>query len=57
MTPRLALLPNPAAGGGRAERILPEVLSELDALGVERRVVTAATLAEARIEAGRAAAA
>ncbi|MGI8585927.1 MAG: diacylglycerol/lipid kinase family protein [Thermoleophilaceae bacterium] len=57
MTPRLALLPNPAAGGGRAERILPEVLSELDAIGIERRVVAAATLAEARIEAGRAAAA
>ena len=57
MTPRLALLPNPAAGGGRAERILPELLSELDALGIERRVVAAATLADARVEAGRAAAA
>lgn len=55
MSRRLALLPNPAAGGGRAERILPDVMSELHAMGAECRALTPATLAEACEEAGRAA--
>jgi YegS/Rv2252/BmrU family lipid kinase len=55
VTRRLALLPNPAAGGGRAARIVPEVVEALDALGLEQRVIDAATLEEACSEAARAA--
>jgi YegS/Rv2252/BmrU family lipid kinase len=54
---RLALVPNPAAGGGRAERIVPEVMSELDVMGADCRVIAASTLSDAREQAGRAAAA
>jgi YegS/Rv2252/BmrU family lipid kinase len=54
---RLALVPNPAAGGGRAERIVPEVMSELDAMGADCRLIAASTLSDAREQAGRAAAA
>jgi YegS/Rv2252/BmrU family lipid kinase len=55
VTRRLALLPNPMAGGGRAARAVPEVIGELDRLGLEHRLIRAATLAEARAEAAAAA--
>jgi YegS/Rv2252/BmrU family lipid kinase len=57
VTRRFALLPNPASGGGRSRRIVPEVAAELGQLGVEHRVIVAPTLDRARAEARTAAAA
>lgn len=54
MTRRFALLPNPAAGGGRSGRILPEVAGELDRLGLPHRTIRAPSLDRAREEAQRA---
>jgi YegS/Rv2252/BmrU family lipid kinase len=54
---RFALVPNPAAGGGRSRRVVPEVVSELESLGLEHRVIEAGSLDAARGEAGRASAA
>jgi YegS/Rv2252/BmrU family lipid kinase len=57
VTRRLALLSNPAAGGGRSGRILPAVATVFDELGLEHRTIRAPTLDRARAEAGAAAAA
>ena len=57
MRRRFALVPNPAAGGGRSRRVVPEVVAELDSLGIEHRLIEAGSLEAARGEAGRAAAA
>lgn len=57
MTRRLALLPNPAAGGGRSARIVPVVADALAELGLEHRLIRAGSLERARSEAGAAAAA
>jgi YegS/Rv2252/BmrU family lipid kinase len=57
VTRNLALLPNPLAGGGRSERILPEVVHELDAIGARHRLLAARSLVEARAAAAEAAAA
>jgi YegS/Rv2252/BmrU family lipid kinase len=55
VTRRFALLPNPASGGGRSRRIVPEVAEELERLGLEHRVIAARDLDQARTEAGAAA--
>jgi YegS/Rv2252/BmrU family lipid kinase len=47
----LALLPNRVAGGGKASRVLPEVIAELDRLAADYRVVEASSLEAARSEA------
>jgi YegS/Rv2252/BmrU family lipid kinase len=54
---RFALVPNPAAGGGRSRRVVPEVVAELDSLGLEHRLIEAGSLGAAIAEAGRASAA
>lgn len=51
------LIVNPAAGGGRALRVLPLVTAELDALGVRYAVQRSESLADARERAAAAAAA
>jgi diacylglycerol kinase family enzyme len=51
------LIVNPAAGGGRALRVLPLVTAELDALGVRYAVQRSKSLADARERAAAAAAA
>jgi diacylglycerol kinase (ATP) len=53
----VSLIVNPAAGGGRALRILPEVTAELARLGADHVVGTSASLADARERAAAAAAA
>lgn len=50
------MLVNPSAGGGRARRLLPQLESALDALGVGYRVVITTSLAHGCEEARRAAA-
>jgi YegS/Rv2252/BmrU family lipid kinase len=50
------LLVNPAAGGGRALKILPSVIAELDALGATHRTVTTRSSDHATDEAAKAAA-
>jgi YegS/Rv2252/BmrU family lipid kinase len=52
----LAVLVNPAAAGGRATAVLPEVTAELDRLGAEYRVVETTSADNAREEAAAAAA-
>ena len=51
------LIVNPAAGGGRALRVLPLVTAELDALGVRYAVQRSESLADARERAAAAGAA
>jgi YegS/Rv2252/BmrU family lipid kinase len=51
---RFALLVNPASGGGRSLRALPEVIAELDRLGAPHRTVTTRSIEHAAEEAGRA---
>jgi YegS/Rv2252/BmrU family lipid kinase len=51
---RLALLVNPASGGGRALRALPAVHAELDRLGAPHRTVTTRSSEHAADEAARA---
>lgn len=51
------LIVNPAAGGGRALRVLPPATAELDALGVPYAVQRSKSLADARERAAAAAAA
>jgi YegS/Rv2252/BmrU family lipid kinase len=46
--PPLRLIVNPSAGGGRAARVLPRVLSELRALGLAFQVVRTTSLDHAR---------
>jgi len=53
----VCLIVNPAAGGGRALRVLPLVTAELDALGVRYAVERSTSLADARERAAVAAAA
>src|SRR5580658_9888376 len=48
MTGRCCLVVNPAAGGGRAERLLPEVRGVLDAAGVRSGVYASVSLRHAR---------
>ncbi len=55
VTRRLLVLVNPAAGGGRSVRRLPQVTAELERLGAEHRVVHTRDIEHAREEAGRAA--
>ena len=55
MTRRLLVLVNPAAGGGRSVRRLPQVTAELQRLGAEYRVVHTRDIEHAREEAARAA--
>lgn len=57
MTRRLALVPNPAAGGGKSQAVLPAVAAELDRLGAVHRTVRTASVEEARQEARSAGAA
>jgi YegS/Rv2252/BmrU family lipid kinase len=52
---RLALLVNPASGGGRALKALPEVIAELDRLGATHRTVTTRSMEHAAEEAARSA--
>jgi YegS/Rv2252/BmrU family lipid kinase len=51
---RFALLVNPASGGGRSLRSLPEVIAELDRLGAAHRTVTTRSIEHAAEEAERA---
>jgi YegS/Rv2252/BmrU family lipid kinase len=51
---RFALLVNPASGGGRSLRALPEVIAELDRLGATHRTVTTRSIEHAAEEAERA---
>jgi YegS/Rv2252/BmrU family lipid kinase len=51
---RFALLVNPASGGGRSLRALPEVIAELDSLGAPHRTVTTRSIEHAAEEAERA---
>ena len=55
MTRRLLVLVNPAAGGGRGVRRLPEVTAELERLDVEHRVVHTRDISHAGDEAAGAA--
>jgi YegS/Rv2252/BmrU family lipid kinase len=48
---RFALLVNPASGGGRSLRALPEVIAELDRLGAPHRTVTTRSMEHAAEEA------
>jgi YegS/Rv2252/BmrU family lipid kinase len=52
---RFALLVNPASGGGRALKVLPEVIAELDRLGAAHRTVTTRSMDHAAQEAARSA--
>jgi YegS/Rv2252/BmrU family lipid kinase len=52
---RIVLIANPAAGGGRAARLLPGVVERLNALGVTVRAEVTRDLAHARELAGEAA--
>jgi YegS/Rv2252/BmrU family lipid kinase len=52
---RFALLVNPASGGGRALKALPEVIAELDRLGAAHRTVTTRSMDHAAEEAARSA--
>jgi YegS/Rv2252/BmrU family lipid kinase len=52
---RFALLVNPASGGGRALKALPEVIAELDRLGAAHRTVTTRSMEHAAEEAARSA--
>jgi YegS/Rv2252/BmrU family lipid kinase len=52
---RFALLVNPASGGGRALKALPEVIAELDRLGAAHRTVTTRSMEHAAEEATRSA--
>jgi YegS/Rv2252/BmrU family lipid kinase len=52
---RFALLVNPASGGGRALKALPELIAELDRLGAPHRTVTTRSIEHAAEEAARAA--
>jgi YegS/Rv2252/BmrU family lipid kinase len=52
---RFALLVNPASGGGRALKALPEVIAELDRLGAPHRTVTTRSIEHAAEEATRSA--
>ena len=54
MTRTFALLVNPASGGGRSLRALPEVIAELDRLGAAHRTVTTRSIEHAAEEAERA---
>ena len=54
MTRTFALLVNPASGGGRSLRALPEVIAELDRLGARHRTVTTRSIEHAAEEAERA---
>jgi YegS/Rv2252/BmrU family lipid kinase len=54
---RLALLVNPASGGGRSLRALPAVIAELDRLGAPHRTITTQSIEHASSEAAAAAAA
>ena len=54
---RFALLVNPASGGGRGLKALPQVHATLDSLGAEHRTVTTRSIDHAYEEAKRAAAA
>ena len=56
MSRRFALLVNPASGGGRALRALPEVIAAFDVLGAPHRTVTTRSIEHAAEEAARAAA-
>ncbi len=56
MTRSIALIANPAAGGGRAARLLPGVVERLNELGVTVRAEVTRDLAHARDLAGEAAA-
>jgi YegS/Rv2252/BmrU family lipid kinase len=51
---RFALLVNPASGGGRALRVLPAVIAELDRLNAPHRTVTTRSIEHAAEEAARA---
>jgi YegS/Rv2252/BmrU family lipid kinase len=51
MTRRLLVLVNPAAGGGRSVRRLPDVTAEFERLEVQHRVVHTRDIAHAREEA------
>ena len=55
MSRRFALLVNPASGGGRALKALPEVIAELDRLGAAHRTVTTRSMEHAAEEATRSA--
>jgi YegS/Rv2252/BmrU family lipid kinase len=50
---RLALLVNPASGGGRSLAALPAVIAELDRLGAPHRTVTTRSIEHAAEEAAR----
>jgi YegS/Rv2252/BmrU family lipid kinase len=52
---RFALLVNPASGGGRALKALPEVIAELDRLGAPHRTVTTRSMEHAAEEATKSA--
>jgi YegS/Rv2252/BmrU family lipid kinase len=54
VTRRFALLVNPASGGGRSLRALPDVIAELDRLGASHRTVTTRSIEHAAEEAERA---
>jgi YegS/Rv2252/BmrU family lipid kinase len=54
VTRTFALLVNPASGGGRSLRALPEVIAELDRLGAAHRTVTTRSIEHAAEEAERA---
>ena len=56
MSRKFVLLVNPAAGGGRALKILPAVIAELDGLGAAHRSVTTRSSDHALEEAAKAAA-
>jgi YegS/Rv2252/BmrU family lipid kinase len=51
---RFALLVNPASGGGRALKALPELIAEFDRLGAPHRTVTTRSIEHAAEEAARA---
>jgi YegS/Rv2252/BmrU family lipid kinase len=54
---RFALLVNPASGGGRSLKVLPDVIAELDRLSAPHRTVTTRSIEHAADEAARACAA